>query len=70
MTDRFRVGSAALLGTADYTGPGSDLPSPTIATIDERFPKGAAFADWFATRWRYHGKGRPFRANDELLSLC
>ena len=32
--------------TAQWIGVGTDLPSPTNATIDTTFPKGASFADW------------------------
>jgi hypothetical protein len=39
-------GSAALQGTADYIGVGSDLPAPITGYVNTTFPKGAALSDW------------------------
>jgi len=38
--------AAEFENTATYIGIGEDPPSPSVATVDDTFPKGAAFRDW------------------------
>ncbi len=40
-----RLGTVGLRGTAVYNDPGSDL-APTVAAINQTFPKGQALAEW------------------------
>jgi hypothetical protein len=40
-----RMGTPGLRGTAVYNDPGSDL-APTVAAINQTFPKGQALAQW------------------------
>ena len=46
----FRKGPAPWPSTAAYIDPGSTPPSPSTATINTGFPKGAALADWMVAR--------------------
>jgi hypothetical protein len=45
-----RKGPAPFPSTAAYIDPGTAPPSPTTATINTGFPKGAALADWMVAR--------------------
>ncbi len=46
----FRKGPAPWPSTAAYIDPGSTPPTPSTATINTGFPKGAALADWLVAR--------------------
>ena len=46
----FRKGPAPWPSTAAYIDPGKTPPSPSTATINTGFPKGAALADWMLAR--------------------
>ena len=45
-----RKGPAPFPSTAAYIDPGSTPPTPSTATINTGFPKGAALADWMVAR--------------------
>jgi hypothetical protein len=46
----FRKGPAPWPSTAAYIDPGKTPPTPSTATINTSFPKGAALADWMLAR--------------------